>query len=155
MSARHAVVAGRVIVRDGALAIPGVEDVLARHAARRRPAPAAHRLTLGRRIPNPPGGPYRGGHGTDPRLPQRRPGGRELPGRQGVGLPGGPRHRGLVRLSATPAAADLASIREELGLHALAVEDALDVHERPKLDRYKTHLFVAAYSVALNAAPGS
>jgi cytosine/adenosine deaminase-related metal-dependent hydrolase len=33
VSARHTVVAGRVIVRDGALAIPGVEDVLARHAA--------------------------------------------------------------------------------------------------------------------------
>jgi hypothetical protein len=31
--ARHTVVAGRVIVRDGALAIPGVEDALARHAA--------------------------------------------------------------------------------------------------------------------------
>jgi hypothetical protein len=26
-------VAGRVIVRDGALTLPGVEDVLARHAA--------------------------------------------------------------------------------------------------------------------------
>ena len=33
VSARHTVVAGRVVVRDGALAIPGVEDVLARHAA--------------------------------------------------------------------------------------------------------------------------
>jgi cytosine/adenosine deaminase-related metal-dependent hydrolase len=33
VSARHTVVAGRVIVRDGGLAIPGVEDVLARHAA--------------------------------------------------------------------------------------------------------------------------
>jgi hypothetical protein len=33
VSARHTVVAGRVIVRDGGLAISGVEDVLARHAA--------------------------------------------------------------------------------------------------------------------------
>jgi magnesium transporter len=53
-----------------------------------------------------------------------------------------------------PTAADLESIREELGLHELAVEDALEVHERPKLDRYKTHLFVTAYSVALDTATG-
>jgi magnesium transporter len=53
-----------------------------------------------------------------------------------------------------PTAADLESIREELGLHELAVEDALEVHERPKMDRYKTHLFVTAYSVALDTATG-
>jgi magnesium transporter len=53
-----------------------------------------------------------------------------------------------------PTAADLESIREELGLHELAVEDALEVHERPKLDRYKTHLFVTAYSVALDTGTG-
>jgi hypothetical protein len=33
VGARHTVVAGRVIVRDGALAVPGVEQILARHAA--------------------------------------------------------------------------------------------------------------------------
>jgi 8-oxoguanine deaminase len=32
-AARHTVVAGRVIVRDGALTVPGAENVLARHAA--------------------------------------------------------------------------------------------------------------------------
>ena len=53
-----------------------------------------------------------------------------------------------------PTAADLESIREELGLHELAVEDALEDYERPKLDRYKTHLFVAAYSVALDTPTG-
>jgi magnesium transporter len=53
-----------------------------------------------------------------------------------------------------PTAADLESIREELGLHELAVEDALEEHARPKVDRYKTHLFVAAYSVALDTATG-
>jgi magnesium transporter len=53
-----------------------------------------------------------------------------------------------------PTAADLESIREELGLHELAVEDALEAHERPKLDRYKTHLFVTAYSVALDTLTG-
>jgi hypothetical protein len=31
--ARHTVVAGRAVVRDGALAVPGVADILARHAA--------------------------------------------------------------------------------------------------------------------------
>jgi cytosine/adenosine deaminase-related metal-dependent hydrolase len=31
--ARHTVVAGRVIVRDGALAVPGADQILARHAA--------------------------------------------------------------------------------------------------------------------------
>src|SRR5438552_14035343 len=50
-----------------------------------------------------------------------------------------------------PTAEDLASIREELGLHALAVEDAIHEHERPKLDRYDTHLFLTAYAVALDA----
>jgi magnesium transporter len=53
-----------------------------------------------------------------------------------------------------PSAADLESIREELGLHELAVEDALETHERPKLDRYKTHLFVTAYSVTLDTVTG-
>ena len=53
-----------------------------------------------------------------------------------------------------PTEADLESIREELGLHELAVEDALEEHARPKVDRYKTHLFVAAYSVALDTATG-
>ena len=32
-AARHTVVAGRVIVRDGALTVPGLDDVLVRHAA--------------------------------------------------------------------------------------------------------------------------
>jgi magnesium transporter len=53
-----------------------------------------------------------------------------------------------------PTEADLASISEELGLHALAVEDAVHEHQRPKLDRYKSHLFATAYSVALDTATG-
>jgi magnesium transporter len=53
-----------------------------------------------------------------------------------------------------PTPADLASISEELGLHELAVEDALQEHQRPKVDRYKTHLFVTAYSVALDTGTG-
>jgi len=53
-----------------------------------------------------------------------------------------------------PTAADLASISEELGLHALAVEDAVAEHQRPKLDRYQTHLFVTAYAVRLDPDTG-
>jgi magnesium transporter len=54
-----------------------------------------------------------------------------------------------------PTAADLGSISEELGLHPLAVEDAIHEHQRAKLDRYDTHLFVTAYAVALDADTGA
>jgi magnesium transporter len=53
-----------------------------------------------------------------------------------------------------PTAEDLVAISEELGLHPLAVEDAVQPHERPKLDRYATHLFVTAYTVDLDATTG-
>jgi magnesium transporter len=53
-----------------------------------------------------------------------------------------------------PTADDLAAISEELGLHPLAVEDAVHEHQRPKLDRYASHLFVNAYAVALNTPTG-
>src|SRR5947209_1202958 len=53
-----------------------------------------------------------------------------------------------------PDAAELAAISEELGLHALAVEDAIAEHQRPKLDRYESHLFVTAYAVALDTVSG-
>ena len=48
-------------------------------------------------------------------------------------------------------AADLAVLTEEFGLHPLAVEDAIQRHERPKLDRYPDHLFLSAYAVRLDA----
>jgi magnesium transporter len=38
----------------------------------------------------------------------------------------------------------------ELGLHELAVEDALGPHQRPKLDRYPTHLFLSCHTVRLD-----
>ena len=53
-----------------------------------------------------------------------------------------------------PTEEDLASVSEELGLHELAVEDAVHEHQRPKLDRYKSHLFITAYSVNLNTGTG-
>ena len=49
---------------------------------------------------------------------------------------------------------DLAVLSAEFGLHPLAVEDAVHEHERPKLDRYKSHLFLAAYAVQLDASTG-
>ncbi|MGH3540014.1 MAG: magnesium transporter CorA family protein [Pseudonocardiaceae bacterium] len=53
-----------------------------------------------------------------------------------------------------PDAAGLAAISEELDLHRLAVEDAVQERQRPKLDRYDSHLFVTAYAVALDVATG-
>jgi magnesium transporter len=53
-----------------------------------------------------------------------------------------------------PDADDIAAIAEELQLHRLAVEDAVAEHQRPKLDRYRTHLFVTGYAVSLDAESG-
>jgi magnesium transporter len=49
---------------------------------------------------------------------------------------------------------DLQLISEEFGLHPLAIEDATQQHERPKLDRYQDHYFLTAYAVGLDAATG-
>ena len=46
-----------------------------------------------------------------------------------------------------PDATVLGELADELGLHQLAVEDALEPHQRSKLDRYPTHAFLAAYAV--------
>jgi magnesium transporter len=54
-----------------------------------------------------------------------------------------------------PTEDDLSAISEELGLHPLAVEDAIHPHERPKLDHYASHLFLTAYSTSLNATTGA
>jgi magnesium transporter len=48
-----------------------------------------------------------------------------------------------------PTQADLAIVTEEFGLHPLAVEDAINPHQRPKVDRYRTHLFANMYAVSL------
>ena len=49
---------------------------------------------------------------------------------------------------------DLAVLSEEFGLHPLAVEDAEHEHQRPKLDRYCTHLFLNVYGARLNTGTG-
>jgi magnesium transporter len=43
---------------------------------------------------------------------------------------------------------------DELGLHELAVEDALGPHQRPKLDRYATHLFFTCHAVRVDTEAG-
>ena len=53
-----------------------------------------------------------------------------------------------------PDRSDLAVLSEEFGLHPLAVEDAVQEHQRPKLDRYRSHLFLNAYGARLDAATG-
>jgi magnesium transporter len=53
-----------------------------------------------------------------------------------------------------PTKAELATIAEEFQLHPLAIEDAISAHQRPKLDRYDTHLFLSAYAVKLDTESG-
>jgi magnesium transporter len=54
----------------------------------------------------------------------------------------------------SPTAEELATIVEEFQLHPLAVEDAVNEHQRPKLDRYDSHLFLSAYAVELDTDSG-
>src|SRR6266700_4965823 len=49
---------------------------------------------------------------------------------------------------------DLAVLSEEFGLHPLAIEDAVQERERPKLDRYQSHLFLNAYGARLDTETG-
>jgi magnesium transporter len=53
-----------------------------------------------------------------------------------------------------PNSADFDMIVEEFGLHALAIEDARHEHQRPKLDTYRTHLFLSAYAVTTDPETG-
>jgi len=38
---------------------------------------------------------------------------------------------------------------DELGLHALALEDAISTHQRPKLEEYESHVFIATRTAQL------
>jgi magnesium transporter len=49
-----------------------------------------------------------------------------------------------------PAKADLVRLADELGLHHLAVEDALDPHQRDKYVHYEHHVFLVAHGVELD-----
>jgi magnesium transporter len=46
---------------------------------------------------------------------------------------------------------DLQIVTAEFGLHPLAVEDAIHDHQRPKVDRYRSHLFVNVYAVGIDS----
>ena len=49
-----------------------------------------------------------------------------------------------------PDRTDLEIVAAELGLHALAVEDAVSPRQRAKLDRYDTHDFMSLYAIKLD-----
>jgi magnesium transporter len=49
---------------------------------------------------------------------------------------------------------DLSVLSEEFGLHPLAVEEAVEEHQRPKLDRYQSHLFLNVYGARLDSESG-
>ena len=49
-----------------------------------------------------------------------------------------------------PTKDQLHELADELGLHELAVEDALSEHQRPKLDHYESHLFLSAHAVRVD-----
>jgi magnesium transporter len=53
-----------------------------------------------------------------------------------------------------PSKDQLHELATELGLHELAVEDALSPHERPKLDRYATHFFLSCHAVRVDVSAG-
>jgi magnesium transporter len=53
-----------------------------------------------------------------------------------------------------PSKEQLDQLAGELGLHELAVEDALSPHQRPKLDRYATHLFLSCHAVRVDVERG-
>jgi magnesium transporter len=53
-----------------------------------------------------------------------------------------------------PTPQQLTVLETEFHLHALAIEDAVSESQRTKLDRYRTHLFLSAYSVTLDEESG-
>ena len=54
-----------------------------------------------------------------------------------------------------PSPGELHELAEELGLHELAVEDAMSSRQRPKVDRYATHLFLTAFHVRVDVEAGT
>jgi magnesium transporter len=53
-----------------------------------------------------------------------------------------------------PSEETMHQLAEELGLHQLAVEDALGDHQRPKIDHYASHLFLACHAVKVDPDTG-
>lgn len=55
----------------------------------------------------------------------------------------------------SPTAADIEKVGDELDLHELAVEDAIQPGQRPKIDRYEHFMFAALYDVEFDKDSGS
>ena len=53
-----------------------------------------------------------------------------------------------------PDVGDLDVVAAEFSLHPLAVEDAVQDHQRPKVDRYRNHLFMNVYAVEFTITDG-
>jgi magnesium transporter len=49
----------------------------------------------------------------------------------------------------SPDSGTITQLGDELGLHALALEDAISAHQRPKLDEYEGHVFIAIRTAQL------
>lgn len=63
-------------------------------------------------------------------------------------------HDGMAWIGlARPTAAELLSLAAEFDLHELAVEDAMEAHQRPKLERYGETLFVVLRAARYLDAP--
>lgn len=54
----------------------------------------------------------------------------------------------------SPSEEDIIDLANELDLHELAVEDALHAHQRPKIDYYPDHLFLACHALTLDSDTG-
>ena len=48
-----------------------------------------------------------------------------------------------------PDSQTITRLGDELGLHALALEDAISTHQRPKLEEYEGHVFIATHTAQL------
>ena len=49
----------------------------------------------------------------------------------------------------SPDSQTITRLGDQLGLHALALEDAISTHQRPKLEEYERHVFIAVRTVQL------
>lgn len=54
----------------------------------------------------------------------------------------------------SPSRDQLLELADELGLHELAIEDAVGPHQRPKLDHYATHLFLSCHPIRVDPDAG-
>lgn len=52
---------------------------------------------------------------------------------------------------AEPSSEELAILQEEFDLHPLAIEDASHEHQRPKIERYRNHIFLVMHAARFSA----